>query len=93
MRWSIPEKAIYLPLIPVGRKSKSLRRKYELAFCNDLKCRVVIVAKSRVPLAKSVRVDHWVLPGPPRPKTDGFCDLVGVAIAPVSKILAVKSVF
>ena len=33
---------------------------------------------------------HWVLAGTPRPKIVGFCDLVGVAIAPVSKKLAVK---
>ena len=34
--------------------------------------------------------DHWVLAGTPRPKTVGFRNLVGVAIAPVSKKLAVK---
>ena len=34
--------------------------------------------------------DHWVLAGTPRPKTVGFCDLVAVAIAPVSKKLTVK---
>ena len=34
-----------------------------------------------------------VLAGSPRPKTVGFHDLVGVAIAPVSKKLAVKLVF
>ena len=35
--------------------------------------------------------DHWVLARTPRPKMVGFCDLAGVAIAPVSKKLAVKS--
>ena len=34
--------------------------------------------------------DHWVLAGTPRPKIVGFCDLVGVAIAPLSKKLAVE---
>ena len=29
--------------------------------------------------------DHWVLAGSPKPKTVGFCNLVGVAIALVSK--------
>ena len=37
--------------------------------------------------------DHWVLAGTPRPKTVGFRNLVRVAIAPVSKKLAVKGNF
>ena len=35
--------------------------------------------------------DHWLLAGTPTFKNFGFCDLLGVAIAPVSKKLAVKS--
>ena len=38
-------------------------------------------------------VFYWVIAGTPRPKSVGFCDLVGVAIAPVSKKLAVKGNF
>ena len=34
--------------------------------------------------------DNWVLARTPRPIMVGFCDLVGVAIAPVSKKLTVK---
>ena len=34
--------------------------------------------------------DHWVLAGTPRPKIVGFYHLAGVAIAPVSKKLALK---
>jgi hypothetical protein len=35
-------------------------------------------------------VDHWVMARTPRSKTIGFRDLVRVAIAPVSKKLAVN---
>ena len=34
--------------------------------------------------------DHWILAGTLGPKMVEFCDLMGVAIAPVSKKLAVK---
>ena len=47
-------------------------------------------SKQRAPMAKLARCDHWVLAGTPTPKIVGFCYLVGVAIAPVSKKLAVK---
>ena len=34
--------------------------------------------------------EHWVLDEPPWPKTVEFCDLLGTAYAPVSKIPSVK---
>ena len=35
--------------------------------------------------------EHWVLDEPPWPKMVNFCDLLGTAYAPVSKIPSVKS--
>ena len=37
-----------------------------------------------------LRFENWVLDGPPRTKTVGFCDLLGTPHAPVSKIPSVK---
>ena len=45
-----------------------------------------------IPIPKAAWCDHWVQAGTqgPRPKMVGFYDLVGVAIAPVSKKVAAK---
>ena len=52
-----------------------------------------IVAKQRVPKWQNLLGwDHWVQAGPPCPKAVEFRDLVGVAIAPVSKKLTVIQV-
>ena len=63
----------------------------ELVLCSARKSKVAIAAKRRAPMLNLLVCDHWVLAGIPWPKTVEFRDLVGVAIAPVSNKIAVKS--